>query len=149
MQTRDKKWDLVRILGGFFSLTSGFVLIGVLNWGSTTYLPVSVALCLAGITLCLFGFSLLLVATADDPVPVEVDGTELGCVDLNGYYLVAYERETPDGKKQFRLASPRTLTAEHEAALIRYLTAEGFLASLWPEMKERLQEEAEWAFRLN
>jgi len=146
MQTSHKKWELLQMIGGFFSLTFGIVLIGILNWGSSTSLPVNLALGLAGIGLCIVGFRLLLVATADDGLPVEVDGTELGSVRLNGYYLVAYEREAPDGRRQFRLASSRTLTPEREAALIRYLALEGFLGSLWPEMKERLQEETEWAF---
>lgn len=144
MQTRHK--NLVQVVGGFFSLISGFVLIGVLNWENSPYLPVNLALGLAGITLCMVGFRLLLVATADDRVAVDVDGTELGCVQLNGYYLVAYEHEAPGGRKQFRLASARPLTPEREAALIRYLTVEGFLASLWPEMKERIEQEAGWAF---
>lgn len=134
------------MIGGFFSLTSGFVLIGILNWESSASLAVNLLLGLAGIALCIFGIRLLLVATVDDGLPVKVDGTELGSVLLNGYYLVAYEREASDGRKQFRLASSRTLTPEREAALIRYLALEGFLGSLWPEMKERLQEEAEWAF---
>lgn len=146
MQTRHKISGLLQIIGGFFSLTSGFVLVGILNWESSTSLPVNLALGLAGLALCIVGFRLLLVATADDGLPVEVDGIELGSVRLNGYYLVAYERETPDGRRQFRLASSRTLTPEREAALIRYLALEGFLVSLWPEMKERLQDETEWAF---
>ena len=146
MQTRHKKWGFFQILGGFFALTSGFVLVGILNWERTSDLAVNLALGFAGIALCVAGFRVLLVATPDDGLPIQVDGTELGYVQLNGYYLVAYERETPDGRKQFRLASSRTLTPEREAALIRYLTLEGFLVSLWPELRERLQEETEWAF---
>jgi len=146
MQTDHKKWGFFQILGGFFALTSGFVLIGILNWDSSTYLAVNLVVGLAGTGLCIAGFRLLLVATADDSPPIDVDGVELGSVQVNGYYLVAYERETSDGRKQFRLASSRTLTPEREAALIRYLATEGFLVSLWPEMKERLREETEWAF---
>ena len=146
MQIRQKKWGLFQIVGGFFALTSGFVLVGILNWESPSGLAVNLVTGFAGIALCIVGFRLLLIATADDGVPIPVDGTELGYVQLNGYYLVAYERETPEGRKQFRLASPRTLTPEREAALIRYLALEGFLGSLWPEMKERLREETEWAF---
>jgi hypothetical protein len=146
MQTHHKIWGLLKVLGGFFALTSGFVLVGILNWESSTSLARNLTLGLAGVALCIFGFRLLLIATEDDGSSIRVDGTELGYVQLNGYYLVAYERETPDGRKQFRLASSRTLTPEREAALIRYLALEGFLGSLWPEMKERLQEETEWAF---
>ena len=146
MQTSHKKWGLLQMIGGFFAITSGLVLIGILNWESSASLAVNLALGLAGLALCICGFRLLLIATEDDGLPVQVDGTELGSVLLNGYYLVAYEREAPDGRKQFRLASSRTLTPEREAALIRYLALEGFLGSLWPEMRERLQEETEWAF---
>jgi hypothetical protein len=146
MQKRHKISGLLQVLGGFFALTSGFVLVGILNWESSTSLAVNLILGLAGVALCVFGFRLLLVATEDDGSPIQVDGTKLGYVQLNGYYLVAYERETPDGRKQFRLSSSRTLTPEREAALIRYLALEGFLGSLWPEMKERLQDETEWAF---
>ena len=146
MQPRQKKWVLLQISGGFLALTSGFVLICLLNWESYVDLPTNIDLGFAGITLCVTGIRLLLIATIDEAAPVEVHGPELGRIQLNGYYLVAYEREAPDGKKQFRLASPRPLTPEREAALIRYLALEGFLVSLWPEMKERLQKEAEWAF---
>jgi len=146
MHTHKKKWGLLQIVGGFFALTSGFVVVGVLNWESSSDLGVNLALGLAGLALCIVGFRLLLIATADDGSLIQVDGTELGSVQLNGYYLVAYERETPAGRRQFRLASSRTLSPEREAALIRYLAHEGFLVSLWPEMKERLQEEAQWAF---
>jgi len=147
MHTHNKKWGLLQMLGGFFALISGFVLIGILNWESSSNLAVNLAVGLAGLAICIVGFRLLLIATADDGSSIQVDGTELGCVQLNGYYLVAYERETPEGRTQFRLASSRTLTPEREAALIRYLALEGFLVSLWPEMKERLQQEAEWAFQ--
>ena len=146
MHTHKKKWGLLQIVGGFFALTSGFVVVGVLNWESSSDLGVNLALGLAGLALCIVGFRLLLIATADDGSSIQVDGTELGSVQLNGHYLVAYERETPAGRRQFRLASSRTLSPEREAALIRYLAHEGFLVSLWPEMKERLQEEAQWAF---
>lgn len=146
MQTSHKKLGLLQTIGGFFSLTSGFVLIGILNWEVSPYPLVNLPVGFAGIALCIFGFRLLLVATADDRPSVEVDGTELGCLELNDYYLVAYEREDPTGRKQFRLASARPLTPQREAALIRYLALEGFLASLWPEMRERLEEETEWAF---
>jgi len=146
MQTRNKIRVFLQISGGFLAFTSGLVLIGLLNWESSVYLPVDVCASLAGITLSIVGIRLFLMATADDGSPVEVQRAELGRIQLNGYYLIAYESETSDAKKQFRLASYRTLSPEKEAALIRYLTMEGFLVSLWPEMKERIEEEARWAF---
>ena len=147
MQTPHKKWGLLQIIGGFFALTSGFTIVGIINWESSADLAVNLVTGLVGIVLCVAGIRLLLIATADDMPPIHVDGVELGSVQINGYYLVAYEHESPDGRKQFRLASSRPLTPEREAALIRYLALEGFLGSFWPEMKERLQEETEWAFR--
>ena len=146
MKTRRKKWFLLQACGGFLSLTSGFILICVLNWGSSVYMAVNLALGVSGVTLCIIGIRLLLIATEEDGPAIEVDGTELGSIQLNGRYLVAYESESPEGKKQFRLASVRTLTPESEAALVRYLALEGFLFSLWPDMEERIQEEVEWAF---
>jgi hypothetical protein len=146
MQTRKKKWVLLQTCAGFLSLISGFVLIGVLNWESSVYMAVNLALGLLGVTLCIIGFRLFLIATEDDGLPMEINGPELGSIQLNGYRLVAYESETPDGKKQFRLASWRPLAPEREAAFIRYLAVEGFLGSLWPEIKERIEDEAGWAF---
>jgi hypothetical protein len=146
MKTRRKKWSLLQVTGGFLSLTTGLILICVLNWGSSLYMAVNLALDLSGVTLCMIGIRLLLIATEEDGLPIEVDGIELGSIQLNGHYLVAYESETPGGKKRFRLASLRSLTPEREAALVRYLALEGFLLSLWPEIKDRLQEEVEWAF---
>jgi hypothetical protein len=93
----------------------------------------------------MLGMRLFLVVTADDE-PIQVTGSELGTIQLNGCCLVAYESETGNGEKRFRLASSRPLSPEREAALIRYLAVEGFLVSLWPEMKERIEDEAGWAF---
>lgn len=146
MQTRKKKWVLLQTCGGFLSVTGGVVLIAVLNWESSFYMPVNLALGLAGVTLCIIGFRLLLIATEEEGLAMEINGAALGSIQLNGYHLVAYESEAPDGKKQFRLASWHRLTPEREAALIRYLALEGFLVSLWPEMKERIEDEAGWAF---
>jgi hypothetical protein len=109
-------------------------------------MAVNIGLGLAGIGLCIFGMRLLLIATEDNGLPVEINGAALGSIHLNGYQLVAYESTAPDGKKQFRLASWCGLTPEREAALIRYLFAEGFLVSLWPDMKDRIGDEVGWAF---
>jgi hypothetical protein len=146
MQTPKKKWFLLQMSGGFLALTSGFVLICLLNWTSSAEPWVNLAIGLAGITLVIIGMRFFLTATADEGPPIEVNGAELGRIQLNGYYLIAYESEMPDGRKQFRLASFYELSPQREAALIRYLALEGFLVSLWPEMKGRIEEEAGWAF---
>jgi hypothetical protein len=141
MRRRQNKWLLLQIFGALFALTLGFVLFCLL-----VDFPADVAFGFGGIVLCIIGIGLFWEAMRDDGPPVELDGSEIGCIQLNGFDLVAYERETQDGKKQFRLASSCRLSPEREAALIRYLSAEGFLVSLWPGMKERIQEEAGWAF---
>jgi hypothetical protein len=146
MQKCKKHLVFLRISGGFIAFTSGFVLICLLNWESSVDLPVNLCASLAGISLSIVGIRLLLMATADGGPPVQVNGAELGRIQLNGYYLIAYESEGANAKKQFRLRSYRTLSPEKEAALVRYLAVEGFLVSLWPEMKERIEEEANWAF---
>ena len=70
----------------------------------------------------------------------------LGSLRLNNYDLMAYERESPDGKRQLWLSSSIPISSKQEAALIRYLVLEGFVESLWPEMWGRIEEEASWAF---
>jgi hypothetical protein len=145
MQTHQKKRLLWRLCGGLLTSTSGLILICLPNWEISAYIPLSIALGLAGITLCMIGMRLFLVAAGDDE-PIQVTGSELGNIQLNGCCLVAYESESVDGKRQFRLASSRPLSPKREAALIRYLAVEGFLVSLWPEMKERIEDEAGWAF---
>ena len=56
------------------------------------------------------------------------------------------KKRPPTGKSNFELTSSRPLSPEREAELIRYLAVEGFLVSLWPEMKERIEDETAWAF---
>ena len=146
MRSRQNKWLFLQIFGALLVLTFGFILFSLLNWESSVGFPADIGLVLGSAILCIIGIGVFLEALGDDGPPVELEGSEIGSIQLNGYYLVAYERETPDGKKQFRLASSCRLNPEREAALIRYLSAEGFLVSLWPEIKERIAEEAEWAF---
>jgi hypothetical protein len=91
--------------------------------------------------------------SADDEAPVRVgieveeDGLCLGSLQLNNYLLTAYERQSADGKRQLRLSSSIPITPKQAAALVRYLVLEGFVATLWPEMWGRIEEEARWAFR--
>jgi hypothetical protein len=35
---------------------------------------------------------------------------------------------------------------EREAACIRYLVNEGLIEELWPQMSQKIKEEADWAF---
>ena len=144
-QTKSGRWRLYT--GVAFSIT-GLIAIGLLEWGS----PVHLGICLGGIVLCLLGFKLMTKTAVDrePPVKVEVrvkeDGLYLGSLQLNNYDLMAYERESPDGKRQLWLSSSIPISSKQEAALIRYLVLEGFVESLWPEMWGRIEEEASWAF---
>jgi hypothetical protein len=145
MQTRKNKfgpWQLY--LGVALSIT-GLIGIGALEWESI-HLSVRLGICLAGIILCLFGGRLILGTEDKQELPAEFSGSYLGRLRLNGYDLVAYEQEKPDGGRQFRLASVVPLKARQEASFIRYLVLEGFVASLWPQLSGRIEEEAGWAF---
>ena len=65
---------------------------------------------------------------------------------LNGFLFRPYEEMTPNGRKQFRLSSTPELSAEREAAVIRYLINEGLSETIWPRVSKRIEEEASWAF---
>jgi len=82
------------------------------------------------------------------PIPEQPDqeGVYLGSFDLNGYSFKAYERETANGNRQFRLVSLPPLTPEREAAFIRYIVNEGLIENIWRETSKKIEEEANWAF---
>jgi hypothetical protein len=148
MQAHQTKSAKRRLYTGVALSITGLIAIGLLEWGS----QVRLGICLGGIVLCLLGVKLMTKTAADrePPVKVEVRVKEdrlcLGSLQLNNYDLTAYERQSPDGKRQLRLNSSIPITSKQEAALIRYLVLEGFVESLWPEMWGRLEEEASWAF---
>jgi hypothetical protein len=70
----------------------------------------------------------------------------LGRIDLNGYYLEAYEEEGDDLGRRFHLRSFPPISPEGEAGFIRYLVREGFIEKRWPRLSAHIQEEASWAF---
>ena len=70
----------------------------------------------------------------------------LGRLELNGYSLRAYERETARDGKQFRLVSIPAVTPQKEAALIRYVVNEGLIENISQGMSKKIEEEAGWAF---
>ena len=72
----------------------------------------------------------------------------LGRMDLNGYYLEAYEEEDHQRGRRFRLRSFPPIGPESEAGFIRYLVREGFIEKRWPSLSTHIQEEASWAFML-
>jgi hypothetical protein len=65
---------------------------------------------------------------------------------LNGHFFQPYEQETLNGLKQFRLLATPDMSPEREAALIRYLINEGLTNKMWPQISQRIEEEADWAF---
>jgi hypothetical protein len=72
----------------------------------------------------------------------------LGRIDLNGYYLEAYEEEDDHLGRRFRLRSFPSIGPESEAGFIRYLVREGFIEKRWPRLSTHIQDEASWAFML-
>jgi hypothetical protein len=145
MQTRKSRFGPWQLYLGVALSIIGLIAIGALELESI-HLSARLGTCLAGIILCVFGGRLILGAGDNDEPPIEFRGAYLGRLRLNGYDLVAYEQEKPDGRRRFRLSSAVPLKAEQEASFIRYLVLEGFVASLWPQMCGRIEEEAGWAF---
>ena len=74
----------------------------------------------------------------------EADGVYLGKFNLNGYTFKAYERETVDGSRQFRLSAFPSITCEQEAALIRYLVNEGLVENLVQGLRTCLRMHEVW-----
>jgi hypothetical protein len=135
------------VCAGTFLAIVGIVLIGVGgsemfdNWIRT-------AMYVAGFIACLGGVFLIwkdLVAAAAFSL-ARPKGNFLGEFRLNGYFFEAYEREEENGSKQFRLLSSPKMDPEREAACIRYLVNEGLIEELWPQMSQKIKEEADWAF---
>jgi hypothetical protein len=77
---------------------------------------------------------------------LQSEGHHLGTLRLNSHLFEAYERQVGNGSKEFRLVSTPMVSAEREAACIRYLVNEGLIEELWPQMSERIAQEANWAF---
>ena len=74
------------------------------------------------------------------------EGNFLGRFRLNSYSFAAYERDGANGVKQLRLVSSTRVSAQQEAACIRYMVNEGLIEEFWPEMSKKINEEADWAF---
>jgi hypothetical protein len=70
----------------------------------------------------------------------------LGRIELDGRCFEAYEDESDDGSKRFRLQSFPAISSEREAAFIRYFINEGFIERMWPRLSGRISKEAGWAF---
>lgn len=149
MRAHQRNWGTWRLFTGVVLFITGLITVGSLEWEN----PARLAICLGGIVLCILGGGLMAKTSADDEPPVRVgieveeDGSCLGSLQRNNYLLTAYERQSADWKRQLRLSSSIPITPKQEAALVPYLVLEGFVATLWPEMWGRIEEEARWAFR--
>jgi hypothetical protein len=145
------------LLVGTFLAETGIALIGFGKWdpmGTGARIPFYAA----GVLLLAIGMfliwkeplSALMIAdeTSQDGAPCKPKVGILGKIDLNGYYLEAYEEEGDDLGRRFRLRSFPPISPEGEAGFIRYLVREGFIEKRWPRLSAHIQEEASWAFRL-
>jgi len=142
---RHTTWEVCT--GTFFAVV-GIVLIGVAgseildNWIRT-------AMYVAGFVACLGGAFLIwkdLIGAVASSL-ARGKSNFLGDFRLNGYFFEAYECDGKNGNKQFRLLSSPKMDPEREAACIRYLVNEGLIEELWPQMSQKIKEEADWAFR--
>jgi hypothetical protein len=128
----------------------GIALIGFAGWKAFDFWT-STTLYVAGFLACLGGFVPLWKDLPDASVVAHESmvGSEnnfLGRFRLNGCSFEAYEREGANGSKQFRLVSSPKISPEREGARIRYMVNEGLIENLWPEMSNKIKEEADWAF---
>ena len=107
-------------------------------------------LCMGGVfILCLGGVFLIGKAckvALQDEATIAPKSACLGTFHLNGRSFAAYEKETGHGGKQFRLLSYPSVDPEQEAAIIRYMVREGLIEDMWPQLSQKIQEEANWAF---
>jgi hypothetical protein len=129
------------------------VIVSVVVWSEykTYHLGTWVVLCASGFVFWFIAFaSTRHDASAGPQMKSELAGgsREL-CLKqfyLNGYFFQPVERETSNGRKQFRLSSTPPLGPDREAAVIRYLINEGLSERMWPQISRRIEEEANWAF---
>jgi hypothetical protein len=132
---------------GTFLAVIGIMLIGVAgsemldDWIRTAMYVAGFVGCLGGCLLMWKDLAAAAVFSLACP-----KGNFLGEFRLNGYFFGAYEREGENGSKQFRLVSSPKMEPEWEAACIRYLVNEGLIEEMWPQMSQKIKEEADWAF---
>ena len=135
---------------GIFLAYVGIALIGFGGWYSVKpslrwliYLAGSIVF----LTVIFLVWKDLLNARAYPEEPISPRGGHfLGEFELNGHFFKAYELETAQDGRQFRLFSSPRLTPEREAAFIRYIVNEGLVEDLWQGLSKKIEEEATWAF---
>jgi hypothetical protein len=126
------------------------LLIGVGGW-NVLKLENRMLIYVGGLILLLGGLCLIvsdtIKLTESSFRPIRASrGMYLGRFCLNGFLLEAYERETSEGRKEFRLTSTPSVRVAQEAAFVRYIVNEGLIDELWPDLSKRIKAEADWAF---
>jgi hypothetical protein len=136
------------VYGGTVLAVLGVVLIGVggsemhEHWVRTTMYVAGFIACLSGTFLIWTDLAAVVVFSLTRP-----KGNFLGEFRLNGNFFEAYEREEKNGTRRFRLLASSMMDSAREAACIRYLVNEGLIEELWPQMSQKIKEEADWAFQ--
>ena len=126
------------------------LLIGVGGWDAVKF-EFRMLFYVSGLILLLGGLCLIVLDTVklteSSFRPIFTSrGMYLGKLCLNGFLLEAYERETNENRKEFRLTSTPPVRIAQEAAFVRYIVNEGLVDELWPDLSERIKAEADWAF---
>jgi len=154
IRKRSSKWLLSAGIG---LAVAGVLLVGYGSWDALN-IRTSVLFYVGGFLVCMVGMCLVwkepLTAmivqdeAAPDEAKVKCNETFLTRINLNGYYLEAYEEEAGHCVRRFRLRSFPPISAEREAGFIRYLIREGFIEKRWPRLSRKIEGEADWAFFL-
>ena len=150
-QNTSSPWQLV---AGVFLTYSGLALVGCGEWDLLQTRTPELYYA-GGFLLCVFGIFLIwqeplkALFIEDQETPNQSGRkTFLGRITLNGYSFEAYEEETADNHRRFRLQSFPPTGPEREAGYIRYLIHEGFIEERWPRLSKKIKEESRWAFFL-
>ena len=157
MRTKPERVTTCELLIGILLAEAGIAFFGFGEWGATEsrarvwfYAAGFFSLAVGMFLIWKEPLSALMIGDETSP-----DGTVLvpklrllGRIDLNGYYLEAYEEESDHLGRRFRLRSFPPIDLESEAGFIRYLVREGFIEKRWPGLSAHIQEEVSWAFML-
>jgi hypothetical protein len=129
------------------------LLVLVIVWCEykTNHVVAWIVFCVGGVVFWFVGFAVTGSGARDRSITKAAlmgNSSELGFMKfyLNGHLLQPYEQQTLTGVKYFRLSAIPEMSPEREAALIRYLINEGLTEKMWPQISQKIEEEAIWAF---
>jgi hypothetical protein len=149
MKETNRKDSVLLILGILITESSG-LLIGLGGWDALDFETRMLMYVCASITfpggLLLIWIDRTRMAVARTEPAVISTGSYLGKFRLNGYLFEAYEPESANGVRAFRLISSPSVNRAREAAFIRYMVHEGLIEGMWPQESRQIEEEANWAF---